>query len=96
MPDELQDTKSDQNDNRISEPGKSGPFKWFVLITYIIFSSSLAMSEIIFAPVPKQAYGWLDSLYININKMFPLTKSLIDYFGRNIGKTIFFYFFLQK
>ena len=55
MPDcELQDTQSDQNDTRTSEPGKSGPFKWFVLITYIIFSSSLGMAQILFVPIPKQ------------------------------------------
>ena len=69
MPDELQDTKSDQNDNRISEPGTSGPFKWFVLITYIIFSSSVAMSEIIFAPIPKQtaAYYGIKGKYSEIH-----------------------------
>ena len=58
MPDELQDTTSDQNDNRISEPGTSGPFKWFVLVTYIIFSASLAMAQIIFVPIPKQAAAY--------------------------------------
>ena len=51
MPDgESQDTKSDHS--------ISGSFKWFVLVTYMIFSSSLAMSKIIFAPIPKQTAAY--------------------------------------
>ena len=58
MPDnELQDTKSDHK-NRTREQPKTGPFKWFVLVTFIMFSTSLAMSEIIFAPVPKQTAAY--------------------------------------
>ena len=69
MPDcELQDTQSDQNDTRTSEPGKSGLFKWFVLITYIIFSSSLGMAQILFVPIPKQtaAYYGIKGKYSEI------------------------------
>ena len=51
MPDgESQDTKSDHS--------ISGSFKWFVLVTFMIFSSSLAMSKIIFAPIPKQTAAY--------------------------------------
>ena len=58
MPDnELQDTKSDHNKSTCEQP-KIGPFKWFVLVTFIMFSTSLAMSEIIFAPVPKQTAAY--------------------------------------
>ena len=56
--DELQDTKSDQKTKETCEPVTSGPFKWFVLVTYSIFSTSLAMSEIIFAPIPKQTAAY--------------------------------------
>ena len=65
---ELQDTQSGQNDTRTSEPGKSGPFKWFVLITYIIFSSSLGMAQILFVPIPKQtaAYYGIKGKYSEI------------------------------
>ena len=61
-----------QNDNRSSEPVTSGvlsgPFKWFVLVTYVIFSASCAMSELIFAPVPKQtaAYYGIKGKYFDI------------------------------
>ena len=59
MPDgEVQDTQSDQNDTWTSEPVTSGPFRWFVLVMYIIFSSSLAMAQIIFVPIPKQAAAY--------------------------------------
>ena len=69
MPDcALHDTQSDQNDTRTSEPGKSGPFKWFVLITYIIFSSSLGMAQILFVPIPKPtaAYFGIKGKYSEI------------------------------
>ena len=56
--DESKDTKSDLRNNGTSEPVISGPFKWFVLVTYMIFSSSLAMSKIIFAPIPKQTAAY--------------------------------------
>ena len=71
MPDkELHDTKSDQNNKNNFEKMTSGPFKWFVLITFIIFSTSLAMSEIIFAPVPKQtaAYYGIKGKYSEISR----------------------------
>ena len=57
-----------QNDYRTSEPVTSGPFKWFVLVTYVIFSASIAMSELIFAPVPKQtaAYYGIKGKYFDI------------------------------
>ena len=58
MADELKVAKSNEKNNGSGESVSSGLFKWFVLITYIIFSSSLAMSEIIFAPVPKQAAAY--------------------------------------
>ena len=58
MADELQGAKSNEKNYGSGESVSSGHFKWFVLITYIIFSSSLAMSEIIFAPVPKQAAAY--------------------------------------
>ena len=58
MADELKVAKSNEKNNVSGESVSSGLFKWFVLITYIIFSSSLAMSEIIFAPVPKQAAAY--------------------------------------
>ena len=65
---ELQHSKSDQNDSRTSRPVTSGPFKWFVLVTYVIFSASCAMSELIFAPVPKQtaAYYGIKGKYFEI------------------------------
>ena len=55
-------------DKRTSEPVTSGPFKWFVLVTYVIFSASCAMSELIFAPVPKQtaAYYGIKGKYFDI------------------------------
>ena len=57
-----------QNDYMTSEPVTSGPFKWFVLVTYVIFSASIAMSERIFAPVPKQtaAYYGIKGKYFDI------------------------------
>ena len=58
MTDELQGAKSSEKTNGTGKSVSSGLFKWFVLITYIIFSSSLAMSEIIFAPVVKQAAAY--------------------------------------
>ena len=58
MADELEGAKTYEKNNGSGESVSSGLFKWFVLITYIIFSSSLAMSEIIFAPVPKQAAAY--------------------------------------
>ena len=58
MADELQGAKSFEKNNSSDESVSSGHFKWFVLVTYIFFSSSLAMSEIIFAPVPKQAAAY--------------------------------------
>ena len=64
----LKDTKSDQNKNSSWEQPTSGPFKWFVLVTFIMFSTSLAMSEFIFAPVPKQtaAYYGIKGKYYEI------------------------------
>ena len=58
MADELKSAKSYEKNNGSGELESRGLFKWFVLITYFIFSSSLAMSEIIFAPVPKQAAAY--------------------------------------
>ena len=86
---ELQDTQSDQNDTKTSEPVSSGPFKWFVLVTFIIFSSSLAMAQMIFVPIPKQAaaYYGIKGKYSEIlsrglipgflrsRKVFPIKKS---------------------
>ena len=58
MADELQGAKSNEKNNGSGESMSSGFFKWFVLITYIIFSASLNMSEIIFVPIPKQAAAY--------------------------------------
>ena len=72
MPDkELQDTKNNRNNNNTIETVTSGPFKWFVLVIFIIFSTSLAMSEIIFAPVPKQtaAYYGIKGRYSRIHSI---------------------------
>ena len=69
MPDNtLQDTKSQQINNNAFEKLTSEPFKWFVLATYIVFSTSLGMSEIIFAPIPKQtaAYYGIKGKYSKI------------------------------
>ena len=45
MPDNiLKDTKRDQNKNSTCEQPTSGSFKWFVLVTFIMFSTSLATS----------------------------------------------------
>ena len=54
----------------------SGPFRWFVLVTYVIFSASLAMSELIFAPIPKQtaAYYGIKGTY---SKMFVGKKNIL-------------------
>ena len=62
----LQDTRKAENNNGSGDSVSSGPFKWFVLMTYVIFSSSLAMSEIIFAPIPKQtaAYYGIKGKYL--------------------------------
>ena len=54
----LKETKSDRNRVETSASIPRRPFKWFVLVTYAIFSSSLAMSEIIFAPIPKQTAAY--------------------------------------
>ena len=63
---ELQNARSDVNNDGSGESVSSSPFKWFVLVTYVIFSSSLAMSEIIFAPIPKQtaAYYGIKGKYL--------------------------------
>ena len=55
---ELKETKSDRNKDENSASIPRRPFKWFVLVTYAIFSSSLAMSEVIFAPIPKQTAAY--------------------------------------
>ena len=48
-----------QGKNNKSPQSKSGgAFKWFVLVTYVIYSASLAMSELIYAPVPKQTAAY--------------------------------------
>ena len=54
----------------------SGPFRWFVLVTYVIFSASLAMSELIFAPIPKQtaAYYGIKGTY---SKIFARGKDIL-------------------
>ena len=72
MTDELQDAKSSEKNDDSGKSASSGLFKWFVLVTYIIFSSSLAMSEIIFAPVPKQAaaYYGIKGTYIDPKRYF--------------------------
>ena len=72
MADKLQGAKSNEKNNGSGESVSSGLFKWFVLITYIIFSSSLAMSEIIFAPVPKQAaaYYGIKGTYFDPKRYF--------------------------
>ena len=77
----LKDTKSDQNKNSSWEQPTSGPFKWFVLVIFIIFSASLAMSEIIFAPIPKQTaayYGikgkYFDTCFYNL--LYPLDEKI--------------------
>ena len=54
----LKETKSDRNRVETSASIPRRPFKWFVLLTYAIFSPSLAMSEIIFAPIPKQTAAY--------------------------------------
>ena len=70
MTDDLQGAKSSEKNNGSGKLESSGLFKWFVLVTYIIFSSSLAMSEIIFAPVPKQAaaYYGIKGTYFYLEK----------------------------
>ena len=50
----LEGEQSENDNNQPSKLVTIGPFKWFVLVTYFIFSTSLAMSELIFAPIPKQ------------------------------------------
>ena len=77
MDDESKNTASDRNDNESSKVVIRGPFKWFVLVTFFVFSSSLATSELIFAPIPKQmaAYYGIKGKYFNIR----LTKRI--YFG---------------
>ena len=61
----------EQSENDFNQPPKlmsSGSFKWFVLVTYVIFSASLAMSELFFAPIPKQtaAYYGITGKYFEI------------------------------
>ena len=72
MTDDLQGAKSSEKNDDPGESASSSLFKWFVLITYIIFSSSLAMSEIIFAPVPKQAaaYYGIKGAYLDPKRYF--------------------------
>ena len=72
MTDDLQGSKSSEKNNGSGKLESSGLFKWFVLVTYIIFSSSLAMSEIIFAPVPKQAaaYYGIKGTYFDPKRYF--------------------------
>ena len=61
--------KCEQSENdtyQSSEVISIGYFKWFVLVTYVIFSASLAMCELIFAPIPKQTaayYGILGTYF---------------------------------
>ena len=50
--DELEN--SSKRDSGSSDVARRGPFKWFVLVTFFIYSSSLAVSELFFAPIPMQ------------------------------------------
>ena len=72
MADELQGAKSSEKNDDSGESASSGLFKWFVLVTYIIFSSSLGMAQIIFAPVPKQAaaYYGIKGTYFDPKRYF--------------------------
>ena len=73
----LQDNSKAENNNGSGDSVPSGPFKWFVLVTYVTYSSSLAMSEIIFAPIPKQtaAYYGIKGKYFDYQR-----KIVIHYF----------------
>jgi len=51
-----EDNGSDKVDGSVLTSSRS--FKWFVLVTFSIFSSSLAMSKVIFAPIPKQTAAY--------------------------------------
>ena len=56
MTDDLQWAKSSEKNDDSGESASTGLFKWFVLVTYIMFSSSLGMVQIIFDPVPNNAF----------------------------------------
>ena len=80
--DELKDAESDKNNDKSSTSVPERPFKWFVLVTYVVFSSSLAMSEIIFAPIPKQtaAYYGIKGIFLKtIFVIFIIILSPIQY-----------------
>ena len=83
--DELENTKRDRSDSESSEVARRGPFKWFVLITFFIYSSSVGVSELIFAPIPKQmaAYYGIKGKYFIIS---------IWYKGYIIGTSVNSYF----
>ena len=66
--DELENTTGDGSDVGSSEVFIRRPFKWFVLVTFFIYSSSLAVSELFFAPIPMQmaAYYGVKGKYLMI------------------------------
>ena len=74
-----------------------GHFKWFVLVTYVIFSASLAMSELIFAPIPKQTaayYGILGTYFeFLIEKKYISTKFYINWlrYMKKVNQVDWFY-----
>ena len=72
--DELEN--SSKRDSGSSDVARRGLFKWFVLVTYVIFSSSLAVSELIFAPIPKQmaAYYGVKGKYFRTLKRSEVFK----------------------
>ena len=74
--------KSGNDNNQPSKLMSSGPFKWFVLVTYVIFSASLAMSELIFAPIPNQTaayYGIKGTYFENFTWKKIFQHSFINY-----------------
>ena len=65
--DKIECEQSENDSCQSSKVVSIGYFKWFVLVTYVIFSASLAMCELIFAPIPKQtaAYYGILGTYLN-------------------------------
>lgn len=45
---------TDHDSNTVS----GGPFKWFVLLVFVIYSISTTMSQMMFAPIPKQSASY--------------------------------------
>ena len=79
--DKIEGEQSENDSCQSSEVISIGYFNWFVLVTYVIFSASLAKCELIFAPIPKQtaAYNGILGTYFEflIEKTYISTKFYI-------------------